>query len=181
MNFKYKIDDLPPEGLEIALMLTPAEARPLLEAIEDDPPVVLAGPVEGWIRLEATGRQVVVRGLVKALVRVECARCLKEFDLSAEEDIFVVYLPQPVEERDDELEAESLNQEFFTGEEIDLWPMVYEHLVLGIPFKTVCREDCRGLCPVCGQDKNERDCMCQSKIGHPGLAALKEIRDKLPG
>ena len=180
MNFKYKVADLPPEGLDITLAVTPAEARPLLEAVEADPGL-LAGPLEGWLRLEPAGHRVVLRGLVKALLRTECARCLEEFDLAAEENVFAVYVPQPVDDRQDELEAESLNQEFITGEEIDLWPMVYEHLVLGIPIKTLCREDCLGLCPVCGQNKNESKCECQSATGHPGLAALKEIRDKLPG
>jgi uncharacterized protein len=180
MDFKYKVADLPPEGLDITLALTPAEARPLLQAVGADP-ALLAGPVEGWLRLEPTGPRVVLRGSVKAWISMECARCLEKFDLSAEESIFVVYMQQPVEERADELEAESLNQEFSTGEEIDLWPMVYEHLLLSIPIKAVCREDCLGLCPVCGQNKNVNNCACQSKTGHPGLAALKEIRDKLPG
>ncbi len=72
-----------------------------------------------------------------------------------------------------------VNEEFYEGEEIDIWPILKEILFLSLPIKTVCKKNCRGLCPNCGQDLNAGDCDCFVATGHPGMAVLKQLKDKL--
>ena len=61
-------------------------------------------------------------------------------------------------------------------ETIDLDPIVREQVLLALPVSVLCQEDCRGLCTVCGQDLNEKDCGCERKVVDVRLAKLKDIK-----
>jgi uncharacterized protein len=66
--------------------------------------------------------------------------------------------------------------ETYQGKTIDLDPIIREQVLLALPMQVVCREDCRGLCGMCGQDLNEAACGCESKRIDPRLAVLKDIK-----
>jgi len=76
-----------------------------------------------------------------------------------------------------EIAAGDLDLFPFDGEKIDLEPLFREQFVLAIPYAPLCREDCKGLCPQCGIDRNTGTCSCEKPID-PRLAALKGL--KLP-
>jgi len=57
--------------------------------------------------------------------------------------------------------------------------VVREQVLLAVPLKVTCREDCKGLCTHCGQNLNQRQCSCAVQVEEPRWAALKEIRGKL--
>jgi len=179
MFLKIKTTDIPPEGLEIRGELPIEEARTRLNGLEGEP-ISPAAPISVHIKLAPTGSKIVVRGSVQTGLRAVCGRCLEEFDLPIREDILVVYSPLAEDLGREELEAEELNMEMFPGEEIDLWPIIAEHVVLALPIKPLCREDCRGLCPVCGRNQNLGSCRCRREEVHPGLAGLKKLKEKLP-
>ncbi|HYU46996.1 MAG TPA: DUF177 domain-containing protein, partial [Terriglobales bacterium] len=65
------------------------------------------------------------------------------------------------------------------GESLLLEDALREQVLLALPLKMVCREDCKGLCPHCGKNLNESQCSCAERLDDPRWAALKEIRDKL--
>ena len=179
MSPKYKITDIPPEGAAIPVQISRETAQARMNKA-GTAPVCLAAPVEGLVRLERSGSRILARGRIKTVCRAECARCLESFDLPVEEEMIVVYTPHTGEETREELQAEELTREFFSGEEIDLWLAIQEHIFLGVPIKALCREDCPGLCPRCGAPQTDGPCVCERSGGHPGLAGLKDIRDKLP-
>ncbi|MDY6850940.1 MAG: DUF177 domain-containing protein [Thermodesulfobacteriota bacterium] len=147
---------------------------------EEGGSIRLAGPLTLRLELAPAGSRIVVRGALRTAVHSACARCLEAFDFVVAENIFVVYAPEVEGREQEEMEAEAPGLEFFTGEEIDLWPVIAEHLVLGLPIKALCRKECLGLCPVCGKNLNLGPCRCDVRSGHPGLAGLKEIKNKLP-
>jgi uncharacterized protein len=68
------------------------------------------------------------------------------------------------------------NQESFDGKTIDLDPILREQVLLALPMHALCREDCKGLCGMCGQNLNEATCGCEPKGMDPRLAALKNIK-----
>lgn len=179
MPLKFKVADIPPGGVETSLELPAAEVETRLEKTEGGS-IQPAAPLTLRLELAPAGSQIVVRGTLRTSVCLACARCLEAFDFVVAENIFVVYTPQVEGHEQEEMEAGAPGQEFFAGEEIDLWPVIAEHLVLGLPIKALCRKDCRGLCPVCGKNLNLGPCQCGVQSGHPGLARLKEIKDKLP-
>lgn len=179
MELKFRVDDIPPEGLDLDLDIPLDVAASHLSPQEPDG-LRLAGPLTGRLQVMPTGRKIIVRGSVQAPLLVECARCLENFEYPAREDIFVVFTAQAENDDEEELRAEELTQEVFSGEEIELWPIIEEHLVLGLPFKLLCSEDCRGLCLKCGKNLNQDACECEKASGHPGFAGLNKIRDQLP-
>ena len=73
--------------------------------------------------------------------------------------------------------AENIENDAFIYESdlLDITEPVRESLLLAVPLQSLCREDCRGLCPVCGADRNEGDCGCDATTVDPRLAALKQF------
>lgn len=104
-------------------------------------------PIDLDLRLQAVVDGVLVTGTASATVVGECGRCLKEISDELEIDIQELYL-YPTTNEDDE-EASRLD-----GELLDLEPLVRDEVVLDLPFMPLCKPDCAGLCPSCGQDLN---------------------------
>ena len=71
---------------------------------------------------------------------------------------------------------EAADQDWFNGKTIDFDPILREQLLLALPMHVVCREECKGLCSVCGQDLNVKNCGCEQKVIDPRLAKLKYIK-----
>src|SRR5712664_2527109 len=71
---------------------------------------------------------------------------------------------------------EDADQDWFNGKTIDFDPILREQLLLALPMHVVCREECKGLCSVCGQDLNVKSCGCEQKVVDPRLAKLKYIK-----
>ena len=84
-------------------------------------------------------------------------------------------------DRGDSEGAESESDELYaySGEEIALDGMLREQVILDAPMQPLCREDCRGLCPVCGQDRNERRCDCREQEQTSPFAVLATLRDQM--
>ncbi|HVV87748.1 MAG TPA: DUF177 domain-containing protein [Kofleriaceae bacterium] len=76
-----------------------------------------------------------------------------------------------------ELATDDLDVFGYTGEVVDLEPLVREQFILAVPFAPLCKEDCAGLCPQCGVDRNVETCACEKPID-PRFAALQGL--KLP-
>lgn len=179
MDLKFRVADIPPDGIEIPLNIASDKGRVLMTEKDNDS-IRLNDAILGSVRLEPSGRRIVVKGRVKAAFKADCSRCLEEFELPVAEEFLIVFTPSSEGARPEELEAEALNQEIFDGEEIDIRPVIREYLLIGLPIKPLCSNDCSGLCPDCGKNLNDGPCGCSRKATHPGLAALKSIRDKLP-
>jgi uncharacterized protein len=98
-----------------------------------------------------------------------CARCLRPFREPLNYSFRERFTIKP-ESADEEEEIHLVR-----GDTVDLLPYVEEHLQLALPFVPVCGADCRGLCPVCGANRNERDCGCKEERIDPRLAGLKDF------
>ena len=111
-----------------------------------------------------------VTGRLKAGVEQQCRRCLDP--VVSEVDIPLDLRFDPEIEPEDETEGlYALDPE---ADELDLLPALREELLLALPDYPVCREDCRGLCPICGADRNVTACDCRSDAIDPRWAVLKE-------
>lgn len=147
----------------------PFEAELELPEIE-----VLDDPVrfEG-IRLEGTyvGGEESVRleGTIRAVAHTRCSDCLEPAQVSLEGDFDVVFARDPDPEDPD---LYPLN-----GYQIDIAPMAQEALLLAMPIRVLCSESCKGICPVCGQNRNHAPCTCQEggeRHNNP-FSALSEL------
>jgi uncharacterized protein len=113
-------------------------------------------------------------------IQVLCDRCLESYhrELKTSFRVFLT-LPLPQTEEDDlELAGEDLEVDFIRGDEIDLDEIIHEQIYLTIPMKSLCNEDCLGLCPKCGTNLNVTDCSCHRAQGHPAFLKLKNLKIK---
>ncbi len=117
----------------------------------------------------------VLKVQVKTRLKMQCTRCLTDFEENYVCDI---------EEELRKAEGEDVFAEFvfdedlystFSGQEIDLEEIVKEHMVLSLPIKRLCREDCLGICSICGQDRNKKRCDCVEDKVDPRLQALEQL------
>lgn len=157
--------------------------RDALGAPEVDPD---AGHGTAALDLYADGAHVFAAGDFKGSLTVACSRCVGPVKLPIEEKLRVTFMPASELPEDDGDEAgedgaevgqDDLDLFPYDGETVDLEPLLREQFVLAVPFAPLCREDCKGLCPQCGIDRNTSTCTCEAPID-PRLAALKGL--KLP-
>ena len=85
-------------------------------------------------------------------------------------------MPTPREGPERQLSEDDLALSFYSGEEIDLAPLFTEQVILTLPTRALCREDCKGLCPRCGVNRNHETCECVEREPDPRLAVLRNLR-----
>ncbi len=125
------------------------------------------------------GHQVRLQGTITARAEVDCDRCLKAIAAPIETSFDVTYIPASAYEEADagrELQEEDMGLSVYEGEEIDVDELVREQLLLALPARALCTEECKGLCPVCGADKNLSACQCARGETDPRWAALKDLK-----
>jgi uncharacterized protein len=133
-------------------------------AISEEIPVAdsceVLGPVVGELEVENPGSLLLVRGKLRAVVRVSCVRCLGlcEYPLtmSVEEEFATPETAPDVLTTDrEEPEAAAI-----ANYVLDVSELVRQQLAVNLPMAQLCREDCRGICPECGQNLNLGPCAC---------------------
>lgn len=125
-------------------------------------PVVLKGMVEN------AGDVILLKAEAATEIERTCGRCLKVYTEKLNARVVEKFYPAG---------AENIENDAFIYESdlLDITEPVRESLLLAVPLQALCREDCRGLCPVCGADRNEGDCGCDTTSVDPRLAALKQF------
>jgi uncharacterized protein len=134
------------------------------------------------LRVLLSGERVLVDGRIQGDLEVTCCRCAKGFPQHVEKEFSVEYWPDPKvthEGEEMELSYDDLEIGFYREDKIDLSALVAEQILLDIPMKPVCREDCKGLCDQCGADLNEEVCGCERKKLDPRWAVLAKIKNKM--
>ncbi len=122
-----------------------------------------------------------VSGDLSTTLEVLCARCLEPVSLDVKHDFDLLYRPQGSDAGQQELSVTAADAEigYYSGEGLLLDEAIREQVLLAVPLKALCREDCQGLCPQCGANRNREQCGCEKPQLDPRLNALKEIRDRL--
>ncbi|MEX1281415.1 MAG: DUF177 domain-containing protein [Acidimicrobiia bacterium] len=127
--------------------------------------VTVDGVATGRLRIEAAGAVIVVRGSVAVPATITCSRCLVEFEGELVTDLTATY-GDP-----DDPDARPISGDG----RIDLAEAVHEELAMVMPAAPVCREDCRGLCAVCGSDLNVDPCDGHEEPSSSPFAALEDL------
>ena len=126
-----------------------------------------------------TGRALTIIGNFKTKVELPCSRCLEVFTLPLEGNIREKFKEYPsMEEPEESFLEEHLPEEFMSGEPFYLNNILRDNLILSLPLKPLCFEECRGLCTVCGENLNVATCGCQKEIIDPRLEGLKKFFEK---
>ena len=135
-------------------------------------------PLEVHIEIYKTGGKYVLEGDLKGGLQVRCDRCLEIYhsDLESRFRLFLMPAPPGSDESELELSEEDLSVDFIVEDEIEMDEFVREQVYLSLPMKTLCKEDCSGLCPICGANLNMGPCECRPEKGHPGFRTLKNTK-----
>jgi uncharacterized protein len=122
-----------------------------------------------------------LKGRLDTSLEVACARCLEPVVHQVEREFDLLYRPLGADAGRDELSVTDAEAEisYYEGEGLLLEDALREQVLLAVPLKTICREDCKGLCPHCGKNLNEGQCSCANQVDDPRWEALKDIREKL--
>ena len=120
-------------------------------------------------------REMHIRGALQGEVEVPCARCLDPVRIPVEIPIDLYYRPMSHIARDEEVAISEAETEvgFYEGGGLELADVVREQVLMGLPMRAVCRDDCRGICPVCGANRNLESCGCRPEFSDPRWDALR--------
>jgi len=114
------------------------------------------------------------RRKIEARVPLTCGRCLEPYTVTVHPSVDARFVPAPAtrgEER--ELGADDLETDVYQHGQLDLTALLETETNLALPMKPLCGEGCRGLCPVCGGNRNVTACACETHVPDPRWAALK--------
>ncbi len=120
-------------------------------------------------------------GNLVAKVETNCARCLDPVSHSLNWSFDLLYRPQGVDRVGEEVAISEADTEigYYQGEGLLLEDVLREQVLLATPVKMLCREDCKGLCPSCGQNRNLEPCNCDQHRTDPRWEALSDLKNKL--
>ncbi len=140
------------------------------DLFRDSRDVIPLGPLEYRLTAQGSNRRITVAGELNCRIRLLCSRCLtpvdEHFVIPFEEQFQVMKENDPEPDNDDDFVP-------VTDEKIDLRPFLEEELVLSLPLAPLCDENCKGLCPECGTNRNEQSCACKLERIDPRLEALQ--------
>jgi len=139
----------------------------------------LLEPFSVHMELTSIGEDIEVFGNFTAELSFCCDRCLSDSSMELKETFHYVLMPKKQSEEFLLEEDEEDELSYFEGDEIDLTELAIEQLMLSIPYKLLCKTGCKGICPKCGVNLNEEECLCNLEINNSILAKkLKKLKDK---
>lgn len=145
------------------------EASIALVDLEFDDDAIVGDEVSVRFQLESMSNGISVRGVARAAWSGVCRRCATPLTRSMVVEIEELY------QRD----LQDPDAYPITNDQIDLVPMIREHVLLSVPLAPLCRPDCPGLCPLCGIDRAESRCECSESPIDPRWAVLDSLREGL--
>ena len=162
-----RISEIPDEGLQVGsvadLGAVFPEAGWSLDAVD--------------LHVERRGGDVGVTGAFEATAQLQCSRCLEPLVTRVTPTVDVHLLPAPsLRHEEVELGPDDLELDFYQGDTLDLAGLLRSEMDLALPMKPLCRAECRGLCPVCGANRNVTPCACEVRPVDPRLAPLEALR-----
>jgi uncharacterized protein len=145
-----------------------------------DEDVRLAAPVDFEADIHKDKAKVRLTGRVRTTLEVACSRCLETFAVPVDAPLDLLFLPASENSGEGEqaVEEDDIGVSYYRDDEIDLSEVMREQFYLALPMKPLCREDCQGLCPVCGKNRNRETCDCQTAWVDPRMASLKKLLEK---
>jgi uncharacterized protein len=171
----FNVRDLEVRGGRFDVELAPGKVEFL------DPKLRQAGTLKAAGKVElVTGSlgEIRVKGHITVPMEADCDRCLDPARHDVDSDFELYY--RPVEEgygEETSLDDGEAEMGFYEGEGIELNDVLREYVLLALPMQRLCKENCKGICPVCGQNRNQRECGCHMTAADDRWAVLKQLKE----
>ena len=118
-------------------------------------------PLTYRIDLTNTGDAILVAGTVEGVAKTACARCLEEVEVPLKGSVEGYFLLAPDASSQEGMEGDEFDV-LPADKVIDLEPLIVAALLVEVPLVPLCDEDCKGICPVCGANRNVEECLCDA-------------------
>jgi uncharacterized protein len=170
---RIEVDRLAESGESFAHTYAPGE----LSLEDENVRLTAETTVEG--RASRKRDEVKIKGVIRGAVEVACDRCLTPVAGALEVEFDAAFVPKEramSAAENVELQEEDLAVSIYEDEAVDVDELVREQILLALPTRQLCREQCLGLCPTCGKDLNAGRCSCQQGEVDPRWAALADLK-----
>jgi len=174
---KISVTNVPEEGLKVQFSKDENWSRQIFA--EKEKLGLPLGSVDGSVTLKRIQETLYLEGDIRTEAETDCSRCLEAAHLPISGSFKYVLSPAQAEAEhaeEQELNPDDLDIACYQDDLIDLDPLIIEQILLQIPMKILCREDCRGLCPHCGINLNQHSCRCHDEHMDSRLAILKKLK-----
>ena len=160
-------------------------AQDIEEKCPEDMGLQCTGPVKGKLEFMNTGNLLLVTGEIETELAFQCSRCLVDMTLPVKAEVEEEFRIEKVGDavRVLPLDEDDVEPELVKDNKLDIQELIRQNLLLEMPIKPLCRPDCRGLCPTCGENLNLRKCACppaEPESPFKVLADLLEEQDSDP-
>ncbi len=131
----------------------------------------------GTAELTEAVMEIRVAGHLKTKMEIACDRCLEPAIFPIDTDFDLLYRPASYMPQGDEVVVGDDEAEvgFYQGAGLELGDVLREQILLMLPMQRVCREDCKGICPICGQNRNLKECGCHQELVDDRWSGLKDL------
>ena len=180
---EFKVKELEKEPIEFDLQLKPRSID-FGEEADQDGSLAASGRAE--VIHEHRGPKEIVadirlRGQYARNFQVPCARCVEPvtIPLAAEFDLIFRPIGADAGMPERSISAQETEIGYYQGDSLLLEDVLREQVLLSLPVRTLCKPDCKGLCPRCGQNRNSQDCSCDEGQSDPRWEALSGLRSQI--
>jgi uncharacterized protein len=183
ISMEFKISELEKEPIQFDLQLKPGSID-FGEEAEQEGPLATSGRAE--VIQEHRGPKEIVddirlRGRYAGRFQVPCARCVEPVEIPLAGDFDLIFRPVGVDAGAPERSITAPETEigYYQGDSLLLEDVLREQVLLSLPVRTLCKPDCKGLCPRCGKDRNLEACSCDEGPADPRWEALSGLRSRI--
>jgi len=122
-----------------------------------------------------------LRGKFAGKFEVPCARCVEPVEIPLESEFDLIFRPvvADTEPTERSITAPETEIGYYQKDSLLLEDVLREQVLLSLPVRTLCKPDCKGLCPRCGQNRNSQDCSCDEGPSDPRWEALSGLRSQI--
>lgn len=165
-NWGIFLDEIPLEGLKVEF-----------EEVKELEDLSIKEPFSGFLKLKKIGIEVKLEGFIKGSVMLVCDRCLIEFEYKIEHNFGLDLKPISSLNFEGEraLAEEEMEVSFYENSWISFSDILKEEIILALPYKKLCKSDCKGICPSCGVNLNEKTCDCGVYRKESPFMILKDL------
>jgi uncharacterized protein len=174
---KIRVDDLKDKTVDL-FSEEPLSQYSSLLSFEETGEFHFRAPLAVHLSVSREYDHVRVSGRVTITLDLCCSRCLSEFLMEIDSPFTIFYLRDEGlgQDNDIELSEEDLVTATYKGDEIDFTNEIAEQIILALPIKPLCNDDCKGICPDCGADLNEAQCSCNRENFKLKFEVLKNFK-----
>jgi uncharacterized protein len=180
---EFKVSELEREPIEFDLQLPPGAVE-LGDEAEQRGNLATSGLAE--VIHEHRGPKDIVadirlRGRFAGRFQVPCARCVEPVEIPLESDFDLIFRPAVADSEPTERSITAPETEigYYQKDSLLLEDVLREQVLLSLPVRTLCKPDCKGLCPRCGQNRNSQVCSCDEGPSDPRWEALAGLRGRI--